>query len=238
PVQPRLRGEHGGSEHGAVQQRAELRCLLRAQVRQRPQVVPLRQPFHSHHRHQLLPAQFRPAQRQWRMGAMPEEGRDPVHHQRVPLLQPGTGLQRGRRRRHCEVERERDQDRVDEHEPELGSELAVERRPRRSASVVQGDRKRPTDLHFLEHRSFQLAVRSDVHRQEFQGLRSGEQDHQFIVGLDSRINYSSSRRKLKKIGFKFPVGVYVLRFYFFFFFSFFFLLVKGSFLGLGERKRV
>ncbi|CAI0539798.1 unnamed protein product, partial [Linum tenue] len=231
PVQPRLRGEHGGSEHGAVQQRAELRCLLRAQVRQRPQVVPA-------HVLENRRVQSRNRPRHLPSGAMPEEGRDPVHHQRVPLLQPGTGLQRGRRRRHCEVERERDQDRVDEHEPELGSELAVERRPRRSASVVQGDRKRPTDLHFLEHRSFQLAVRSDVHRQEFQGLRSGEQDHQFIVGLDSRINYSSSRRKLKKIGFKFPVGVYVLRFYFFFFFSFFFLLVKGSFLGLGERKRV
>ncbi|KAK9029162.1 hypothetical protein V6N11_026285 [Hibiscus sabdariffa] len=73
--------------------------------------------------------------------AMPEEGRDTVHNQRVPLLQPGSDLQRGGCRGYREGERERNPDRLDEHEPELGSELAVKRGPCGAVAVVQGDRE-------------------------------------------------------------------------------------------------
>ena len=64
-VQPRLRCEHGGAEHGAVQQWAELWGMLRAQVCQRPRMVPFRESLHLNHRHQLLPTELRSSQRQW-----------------------------------------------------------------------------------------------------------------------------------------------------------------------------
>lgn len=54
PVQPRVRNEHGGAEHRSLRKRTELWGLLRAQVRERPAVVPPR--LHRSHRHQLLPA--------------------------------------------------------------------------------------------------------------------------------------------------------------------------------------
>ncbi|KAK8598489.1 hypothetical protein V6N13_094458 [Hibiscus sabdariffa] len=59
-------------------------------------------------------------------------GRDTVHDQRIPLLQPGIDLQGGGHRGY----RERSSNQLDEHE----LELAVERRPRGSVAVVQGDR--------------------------------------------------------------------------------------------------
>lgn len=61
-VQPRLRREHGGAEHGAVQQWAELRCLFRTKMYRRPSMVSSRKPFYSHHRHQFLSAELRSAQ--------------------------------------------------------------------------------------------------------------------------------------------------------------------------------
>lgn len=62
PVQPGVRYEHGGAEHGAVQRRAELRVVLRDPVRERRQVVPAG--VHRRDCHQLLPAQQRsPEQR-------------------------------------------------------------------------------------------------------------------------------------------------------------------------------
>ncbi|KAJ6801217.1 expansin-A10-like [Iris pallida] len=56
PVQPGVRDQHRGAEHGAVQRRAELRVVLRDPVRRGPQVV-RRGLLRRRHRHQLLPAQ-------------------------------------------------------------------------------------------------------------------------------------------------------------------------------------
>ena len=50
-------------------------------------------------------------------GAMPKARRDQVHHQRVPLLQLGFGLQRRGCRGYREGERERVKDWLDEPEP-------------------------------------------------------------------------------------------------------------------------
>jgi hypothetical protein len=65
PVQQRVRHEHGGAEHGAVQRRRGVRVLLRAALRQRRAVVPAG--HHHRHGHQLLPAKLRPSQRRRRM---------------------------------------------------------------------------------------------------------------------------------------------------------------------------
>ena len=62
-------------------------------------------------------------------GAMPQARWDEVHDQRLPLLQLGTDHQRGGCRGYHEGEREGFKDRVDEHEPQLGPELAVKRCP-------------------------------------------------------------------------------------------------------------
>ncbi|KAG6468154.1 hypothetical protein ZIOFF_072725 [Zingiber officinale] len=56
PLQHRLRNQHGGTQHDAVQRPAQLRLLLRVVVRRRPRVVPPR--LHHHHRHQLLPPTY------------------------------------------------------------------------------------------------------------------------------------------------------------------------------------
>lgn len=50
-------------------------------------------------------------------GTMPQEGRSQVHNKRVPLLQLGSGHQRGGCRGYREGERERVKDWLDEHEP-------------------------------------------------------------------------------------------------------------------------
>jgi hypothetical protein len=65
PVQQRVRHEHGGAEHGAVQRRRGLRVLLPAALRRRRAVVPAG--HHHRHGHQLLPAKLRPSQRRRRM---------------------------------------------------------------------------------------------------------------------------------------------------------------------------
>lgn len=72
---------------------------------------------------------------------MPEEGRDKVHNQWLPLLQLGVDLQCRGCRGYREGERERLEDRLDEHEPELGSELAVKCGFGWSITIVQGDRQ-------------------------------------------------------------------------------------------------
>lgn len=69
-------------------------------------------------------------------GAMQEAGRDKVHDQRLPLLQPGSDHQRRWCRGYREDERERVEDRLDEHEPQLGSELAIKRSSGWSVTVV------------------------------------------------------------------------------------------------------
>lgn len=60
PLQPRLRYKHRSTEYSPVQQRSELRLLLRDPVRQRQTMVSAR--LNRGHRHQFLPAQQRPAQ--------------------------------------------------------------------------------------------------------------------------------------------------------------------------------
>lgn len=102
--------------------------------------------------------------------AVPEEGWDQVHDERLQVLQPGPDHQCGRCRGHREGEREGLEDRVDEHEPELGTELAVERRPGWPVTIVPCHRERPAHFHLVEHRPFQLAVRPDFLGQELQGL--------------------------------------------------------------------
>lgn len=72
---------------------------------------------------------------------MPQARRDQVHHQRLPLLQLGSGLQRRGCRGYREGERERVQDWLDEPEPQLGSELAVELGSGWSVTLLQGHRQ-------------------------------------------------------------------------------------------------
>ncbi|KAF8402924.1 hypothetical protein HHK36_011017 [Tetracentron sinense] len=76
-----------------------------------------------------------------------------------------------RSRRHRAGECERSKDRVVEHEPELGAELAIERSVGGPGAFIPSHRKRPPDLHLLEHGPSKLAVRSNLHWKEFQSLR-------------------------------------------------------------------
>ena len=66
-IQPRVWGEHCSFEHGTVQQRIELWRMFWDKVRPGSTVVQPWETFHHHHRHQLLPSQPRPPQRQWRL---------------------------------------------------------------------------------------------------------------------------------------------------------------------------
>jgi hypothetical protein len=102
---------------------------------------------------------------------VPQVRRCAVHHQRLPLLQPGADHQRGRRRRHRAREREGvEQHRVDADVAQLGPELAVQRRPRRPGALLPRHRQRPPHLHLQERRPEQLAVRADLRGQELPGL--------------------------------------------------------------------
>jgi hypothetical protein len=99
-------------------------------------------------------------------GVMPQARRYQVHNQRLPLLQPGAGLQR----RGCRGYRARAgeglQDWLDEHEPKLGSKLAVKRSVGGTTIVVQGHGERQAHLNLVEHSPSQLAVRSNFHREK------------------------------------------------------------------------
>lgn len=57
---------------------------------------------------------------------MQKARRDSVHNKRIPVLQPCANLKRRRSRGYNSCERERVEDRVDEYEQELGTELAVQ----------------------------------------------------------------------------------------------------------------
>ena len=48
---------------------------------------------------------------------MQEARGNQIHNQRFPILQPGTGDERGRSRGHSEGEHKRSKHRMDEHEP-------------------------------------------------------------------------------------------------------------------------
>ncbi|KAJ6833083.1 putative expansin-A2 [Iris pallida] len=182
PVQPGLRHEHGGAEHGALQQRAQLRVVLRDAVRHRPEVVHRRR-LHRRHRDQLLPPQLRPPQRQRRLvqpslqhfdlaepaflhrpvpcrnrprllpqGALYEEGGNPVHRERALLLQPGADQQRGRGRRRARGVHQGVGGRVAGDVPQLGPELAEQLVPQRAEPVVPGDGERREDRHRVQRR--------------------------------------------------------------------------------------
>lgn len=84
-------------------------------------------------------------------GAMQEAGRHKVHSQRPPLLQLGSDLQRGGCRGYREGEHQRGEDGVDQHEPQLGAELAIQLRFGRSGALLQGHRQRPPHLHLMEY---------------------------------------------------------------------------------------
>jgi hypothetical protein len=91
PVQPGVRREQRGAEHGAVQPGAELRRVLRDQVRgpARVAVVPPGEPLHPGDGHQLLPAQLRAALRRRRLVQPAPPPLRPRHahvppHRRVP----------------------------------------------------------------------------------------------------------------------------------------------------------
>lgn len=97
--------------------------------------------------------------------------RDQVHDQRLPLLQPGFSQQRRGRRGHREGQRQRSQHPVDSHEPQLGAELAIQRRPRRPGLVLPSHGQRPPLLHLMERGASSLAVRPDFHGQELPRLK-------------------------------------------------------------------
>eukprot|EP00268_Persea_americana_P017988 TRINITY_DN1880_c0_g1_i6.p2 TRINITY_DN1880_c0_g1~~TRINITY_DN1880_c0_g1_i6.p2 ORF type:complete len:134 (+),score=9.01 TRINITY_DN1880_c0_g1_i6:116-517(+) len=102
---------------------------------------------------------------------MRQAGWNPVHNQRLPLLQSGLSDQCSRCWGHHQNQHKGDPHWMDDHEPELGPELAVERGPGGPVPLLQGHRQRPPHLHLLEHRPRRLAVRPDLLRQEFQGLK-------------------------------------------------------------------
>ncbi|URD90190.1 hypothetical protein MUK42_28522 [Musa troglodytarum] len=192
PLRPGLRNRHRRPQHRALQQRAQLRRLLRDAVRRRSPVVP--PGLHRRHRHQLLPPQLRPPRRQRRLvqpsaaalrprrarlpphrsvprrhrprllpqGALREEGRHKVHRQRPLLLQPGAAHQRRRGRRRARGVHQGVQDRVAEHVAQLGPELAEQLLPRRAEPLLPGDDQRREDGHRLQRRAHRVAVRADL----------------------------------------------------------------------------
>lgn len=101
---------------------------------------------------------------------MPKAGWDQVHNQRPPLLQLGSDYQRRGCRGYSEGEREGIKDWVDDHEPKLGSKLAVKCSFGGSVTIFQGHSQWSPQLHLVEHCPFQLAVLTDFHWKEFQGL--------------------------------------------------------------------
>ena len=92
-LQPGVRDADGGTKHGIVRGRREVRRVLRDPVRGRPAMVRGRPALGGRDRHQLLPAQLGPAHRQWRV-VQPSEA--PLRHGPARIPQDRT-LPRG----HC-----------------------------------------------------------------------------------------------------------------------------------------
>lgn len=101
---------------------------------------------------------------------MQEARRNKIHDQRLPILQPGVGDERGRSREHRAGERQRKQDRLAGDEPQLGAKLAIQCCLGGPAPLIPGSGQRQTELHFMEHCPRQLAVRSNLRWQEFPRL--------------------------------------------------------------------
>ena len=102
---------------------------------------------------------------------MPEARRDPVHDQRIQLLQLGSDHQRRGLRGYREGERQRDKNGMAEHESELGPELAIQRGVGGPGPLFPGHGQGQADLHLLEHCTPELAFWSNLHWQELQGLK-------------------------------------------------------------------
>lgn len=102
--------------------------------------------------------------------AVPQEGRDQIHDQRLPLLQFGADQQRRRRRRHCECVGEGVEDWLDGDEPQLGAKLAIQLGFCGPIALFPREGERSPELHLVEHCTGELAVWSDIRRQEFQSL--------------------------------------------------------------------
>lgn len=55
---------------------------------------------------------------------------------------------------------------MDGDEPELGAELAIQREPRGPGTLLPSHRQRPPRLHLRQRGAGELAVRTDLLRQE------------------------------------------------------------------------
>ncbi|CAI0453388.1 unnamed protein product [Linum tenue] len=115
-IPERLRRRDGGPQHSALQRRADLRSMLRAEMRQRRHVD------HAHVREDG-PRRRRRRPRQLPPGPVRETGRREVRDHREPELEPGAGLQRWRGRRREEREGKRVKYGLDSDAEELGAEV-------------------------------------------------------------------------------------------------------------------
>ncbi|AQK74856.1 alpha expansin2 [Zea mays] len=98
-------------------------------------------------------------------GCVQQEGRHTFHHQRPLLLQPGTGDQRGRRRRRARGCREgRALPRVAGPVAQLGPELAEQHAPGRAGPVLPRHHQRRPLRALQQRRPPRLVFRPDFQR--------------------------------------------------------------------------
>lgn len=88
-----------------------------------------------------------------------------IHIERKLSLLSGLGNKcRIRWGGHCR-ESEGIENRVDSDGEKLGPKLAMQRRPKRTASLFRGDHQRQKNPHILQCGSAELAVQSDIRRE-------------------------------------------------------------------------
>lgn len=93
-------------------------------------------------------------------GLVCEEGRNKVHDQWTLLLQPGPDHQRGRRRwRASRFDQGFEEWELATHVKKLGTELAEQRIPQRTDSVLQGHYQRRQDCGEQQRGFIRLGVR-------------------------------------------------------------------------------